>query len=537
MRIKRLELKNGYKRFHHLTIDLGEKPARIVALVGPNGCGKSSVLDGVLYYNSMHRALGNQGARDYTYHSMHADTNYNQNSIAMLFEGDEDFGSARQRRLALGKPETLISFRSCYRYNSNVKINEVRAIPDIARDNYGASTSADIDGKMEDNYRRLHAKYNQYLEEKDSKPSEAKAKIVGDLNASLKKCLDLEVHSLGNVEANKGTLYFKKSDHAKAFEFNVLSAGEKEVVDILLDLYLRQHDYDDTVFLIDEPELHVNTAIQRKLLVEMNRLVGASCQLWVTTHSIGFLRALQEDLREQCQVVYFKEGTRFGAEPITLKPIAPSLKTWREIFATALDDLAGLVCPKRIIYCEGRAESGGGGRERGLDADVLNTVFARAYPDTQFVSSGGNTELDQRMAITVGIISKVLPTLEIFLLKDRDLASGKKTTETDRQLYLSNNPATHRVVRRWEIENYLYDQEVLQAYCAAEKLAFDGAAYSTLVSNIIDDDVKAHTARIKNICSIITTIDPEKFKRNLAAVIHSDMGVYKELERCIFSRA
>jgi hypothetical protein len=25
MRIKKLELKNGYKRFHHLTIDLGDK--------------------------------------------------------------------------------------------------------------------------------------------------------------------------------------------------------------------------------------------------------------------------------------------------------------------------------------------------------------------------------------------------------------------------------------------------------------------------------------------------------------------------------
>jgi len=75
------------------------------------------------------------------------------------------------------------------------------------------------------------------------------------------------------------------------FEFNVLSAGEKEAVDILLDLYLRKDDYDDTIFLIDEPELHINTAIQRKLLLEINRLVGADCQIWIATHSIGFLRA------------------------------------------------------------------------------------------------------------------------------------------------------------------------------------------------------------------------------------------------------
>ena len=40
-----------------------------------------------------------------------------------------------------------------------------------------------------------------------------------------------------------------------------------------MDLYLRKDEYDDTVFLIDEPELHINTSIQRKLLIEIDKLV------------------------------------------------------------------------------------------------------------------------------------------------------------------------------------------------------------------------------------------------------------------------
>jgi hypothetical protein len=166
----------------------------------------------------------------------------------------------------------------------------------------------------------------------------------------------------------------------------------------------------------------------------------------------------------------------------------------------------------------------------------LNTIFAQTYPDTQFVSSGGNTELDQRMAITVGIISKVLPTLQIYLLKDRDIASGLKTNEQDRQRYLSNNPDSHRVLKRWEIENYLFDREVLEAYCAENGLTFDATAYSTVVQNIYDDEVKDETNKIKNICGITTSVNPEKFKRNLAAVIRPDMAVYKELEDCVFNR-
>ena len=48
MKIKKLHLKK-YKRFSDLTIDLGETPKRIIALVGPNGCGKSSVFDAMLF--------------------------------------------------------------------------------------------------------------------------------------------------------------------------------------------------------------------------------------------------------------------------------------------------------------------------------------------------------------------------------------------------------------------------------------------------------------------------------------------------------
>ena len=44
MRIKKVRLKN-YKRFTELTIADLPETARLVVLVGPNGTGKSSVLD------------------------------------------------------------------------------------------------------------------------------------------------------------------------------------------------------------------------------------------------------------------------------------------------------------------------------------------------------------------------------------------------------------------------------------------------------------------------------------------------------------
>lgn len=100
MRLKKIRLKNGYKRFRDLTIDLGDTPARIVALVGPNGCGKSSVLDGLLYHAKAYRRIGGGKSLDYTYHSMDNLPTYDyQNVEIVLSEGKyNEVWESRQKK-------------------------------------------------------------------------------------------------------------------------------------------------------------------------------------------------------------------------------------------------------------------------------------------------------------------------------------------------------------------------------------------------------------------------------------------------------
>lgn len=536
MRIKQIQLKNGYKRFFDLTIDLGNDPKRIIALVGPNGCGKSSVLDGMLFYNnSAYGAIGNKGGKTYEYHSMNKLPGFNyQNIIITYAEGNSE--QVQAIKTQAGKLNTLFSFRSTYRYNSNLKVESTRAVAEIRLNNYGATSSSDLDDKMEENYRRLYIKYNRYLNENDCTPSQAKSKILGDLNFSIEKCLDLKITSIGSVEAGQGTLYFKKVDHPTEFDFNVLSSGEKEVVDILLDLYLRQEEYNDTVFLLDEPELHINTAIQKNLLIEINKLVGPNCQIWLATHSIGFLRALQSELKEDCQIIHFKGDDNLASTARTLCPMKKSLANWKDIFGTALDDLTGLISPKRIIYCEGKDMPGANGLDRGFDAKVFNNVFSEKHHDTLFISSGGNTELDQRSEIALAILTKVLTELEILVLKDRDVSSGKMNNEKDRQIYLQNNPDNHRILKCWEIENYVYDKEVLKAYCLKNNLTFNETSYDEFVTDIYNQNLKDATGRIKNFCGITTSVTAENFKLNLSDFLIEETNVYTELEQCIFTR-
>ncbi|MHA6479301.1 ATP-binding protein [Stutzerimonas sp. KH-1] len=130
MKIRKLRLKNGYKRFFDLTIDLGEDPKRIVALVGPNGCGKSSVLDGMLFHNSAWNPIGNKGSKNHEYHSMNRVPDFDYQNVDIQFSGG-NFQETRQERQKTGTENTIFSFRSPYRYNSNLKVTESRATSEI----------------------------------------------------------------------------------------------------------------------------------------------------------------------------------------------------------------------------------------------------------------------------------------------------------------------------------------------------------------------------------------------------------------------
>ncbi len=538
MKISKVKIKD-FKRFKDLTLDLGNTPAKIIALVGTNGCGKSSVLDAFIACGRDHGGYVGDFSTPKIFYRTDNKNAYELISIEYLDNKGNVIDNGKlyhNHEFYKNNKEIIFSFRSPYRYNTKLNITETKATQPIEKNSDGASCSLNLDSKVENNYRRLLGFYNNVMIKEDIKPSEARVKVIGLLNESIRNCLDLEITDLGNVELNNGTLSFKKSDSDITFSFDSLSAGEKEVVDILLDLFLRREKYKDSIFLLDEPELHINTSIQRKLIIEIDKLIGDGGQIWIATHSIGFLRAFQEELSGKCQVIHFENNMKFASEAITLTPVANNRTTWKSIFGTALDDLTGLIAPNRIIYCEGRDEPRQDGSERGLDAQVLNNIFNREYPDTVFVSSGGNTELDQRSSIALAILGKVFPNMEIWVFKDRDMASGKLVSESDRTEYLANQNERFRVMKRWEIENYLFDEEVLRKYCVLNEKGFDEAKYKQNFTDLIDSDVKSKFSLIKSICSISTPISSDNFKINLSKLVTPDMNIYQELESCIFDR-
>ena len=117
------------------------------------------------------------------------------------------------------------------------------------------------------------------------------------------------------------------------------------------------------------------------------------------------------------------------------------------------------------------------------------------------------------------------------------MASGKKVDLKEREVYLKNNPEFHRVLKRFEIENYLYDKEVLKKYCVSNGLKFDEDMYNSIVNDIALDNLKDKTGKIKECCNITTSINKEQFKKkfmlfydNESIITNANTILEKELE-------
>ncbi|MCK5466292.1 AAA family ATPase [Candidatus Parcubacteria bacterium] len=521
MKLKTVRLKN-FKRFDDLIINLGDNSKKIIALVGPNGCGKSSVFDAFEEKLKDYKGASQNEHASYfskLWHSIFPEKrleSYNKNESIIITEGGG----------ATNFDKKSFYIRSAYRFTPKLKVDSIKAQPDIIEDHNRPYSSNAIDSRMQSNYERLLSRLLYEFEQGNKTGTEFKKEFLEKINKILENILDVKVSSLGNVGDGKGQLFFEK-ENSKNFPYENLSSGEKEVVDIIIDLVIKTPDFNNTVYCIDEPELHLNTAIQRKLLTEIEKLVPDNCQLWIATHSIGFLRALQEELKDKSSILDFSVKDYFNGT-VEIKPIATTRDNWHRIFKTALEDLTGLLAPKKIIYCEGEKSSDENGDEKGLDATIYNQIFSVSHPDTLFVSSGGNKESDGYSVVALQILNKAFKDVELYLLKDRD-----KKTKEQRQGFLDDN-SMNRMLKRHEIENYLFDKEILKKYHFGKGTNFDELKYESKITDIINQDLKSIQQDIQHVCGYSGNIND--FKIKLSEYITSDTDAYKELEEFIFKQ-
>lgn len=526
MKIKSIRIR-GFKRFADLTISELPPSARIVMLAGPNGTGKSSLFDA---FNTWHEWNGGRGAGfDPLYHRKAGlpETPWGTDVVQIEFHELLPESAEAKRK--------LVYIRSAYRIEADFNITGLSRAGSIF-DAPRPAKMIDVDAAVSDNYRRLVSQtvagvYDSNLD--DLRVSELRDRFIGEVRSTMQRVFpSLNLVGVGDP-LGQGTFLFEKDGSAE-FHYKNLSGGEKAAFDLLLDFVVKTSAYDDSIICIDEPDSHLNPRLHGPLLHAMYELLPPSCQLWLATHSAGMMRKARDLGTETPGSVAFLDFENDFDEPATLSPVAVDRAFWGRVLDVALDDLARLVAPARVVLCEGGGQSE-------FDARCYRRIFDREFPDTDFVSVGAAGDV-QHDRLQVGkSIQTLVSGTEIVRLIDRD-------DRTDVEIAAENARGV-RVLSLRSIESYLFSDELIEKLCDDEGRSTDKAsalekkqeALSSAVSRGRSaDDVKSAGGELYNSLRTLLGLtqrgstNQEFLQETMATLMTPETTTYQTLRRDVF---
>ncbi len=531
MKIKEIKL-NKFKRFTDLTITDIPETAKLIVMVGPNGCGKTSVFEGFNLWQKF-KGYGNIGDKGFY---------LKENDVGEVSPNERisisTYGNAINNRDEIRES---FYFRTAHRNEPNFSFDTLKK-QDDPKAKVRLDTLDKTDSTVSENYQRLVSSTVSGIFNRDNdnkKVKDLRDEIIGKINASLTQVFDdLALTTIGDPATN-GSFYFTKGTSLN-FHYKNLSAGEKAAFDLLLDIVVKSIYYKNTVYCIDEPELHMHTSLQARLLSEMYRLIPDNSQLWLATHSIGMLEKAREINEANPNTVCFIDfaDSDFDNTVILRSSDHINKAIWNRFVELAFGDFAKLVAPRTIVFCEGNPQ---GRKNKNFDSQVYQRIFSSRYPNTSFVSVGSCEEIIKPDNVSMLIIKEILNASNKIQVVDRDSRSDQEVREL--------NAKGIKVLRRRHLECYLFDKEIIEKLCASEAkveklqeclIAKESRIQESISRGNPPDDIKSAGGDIYNDLKRILGLtrcgnNAISFLRDtMAPLVTEDTQVYKELKREIF---
>lgn len=422
MNIEALHLKN-FKRFSDLTLDLSSLATapKLILLIGANGSGKSSIFDAFEYLSGPAKGLQDH----YTeYFKKRPGTDM---SVACTLGGG--VGVQRINNNQVSAAPTWDGKSAFYVRSS------FRTVPELsARANAPIDLTADEDRprRFIEQDMRFATDVSQITEnilhEVWGEPFDSdtmRARFTDPINEALERVFSGSIATglrlrklIPSLSGKPPDIRFQKG--RSEVHYDLLSSGEKEVFNIILNLFIRREHFPNAIYFIDELDVHLHTSLQYALVREIVEYwIPDNSQLWTASHSLGFIDYANGS--DDAAILDFDDLDFDQSQ--TLQPAPKS----EHIFDIAVPRSSALkVFPnKRLIICENK------------DAQLYNAI---ELPKLMFIGARDKNS----------VVLQTRGSDDFHGLIDRDFLSTEEVEEIGRR------QANLHVLRYYALQNYLY---------------------------------------------------------------------------------
>ncbi len=482
MRVTRLELTN-YKCFEHLVLDdLGDR----VVLVGPNGCGKSAILEAIAVLKEYVATYDPNQARysrpvpvaghttawpagvplpvrgACSNATINLTVSLNPCEAAVLRGPTES-----QATVCISAPHGEVTHNLMHSQLAELfrrfdpgsgvgvfdYISPHRQMParrvttlDAAELSLEAQRRERIELGAPGGTTKKFAAVKQYIMAQQLSDTSARVSERIDRN-SIQLLQELFADFFGpkelvGVEERDGEYQIVVDTPKGRHDIDLLSSGERELFTVFVNLF-RIREF-PSVVLYDEPERHLNPGLEARIIPALDKLQTRN-QIWIATHAPELVSSVPMD-----QIIALP---RLGAGTAPVR-FVNGTKTDRYRLFEAIGAKVGLqLSANRVVFVEGKNAH--------ADKRILERLVGPRLPGVVFVACGPSSDVMGAGTRGALLLEQASKDTSFMMVLDRDYRDEDQFGDLEKRL---NGRAL--VWRVHEMENLLLDPVCLHAVLA-----------------------------------------------------------------------
>ena len=253
----------------------------------------------------------------------------------------------------------------------------------------------------------------------------------------------------------------KYNNHTHDIDY--LSSGEKEILMTFIEILKLQ--LTGSIILFDEPDLHLNAALEKKIIRNLDRIVKEGNQIWVITHSLEIIGSIPIESLYKMKSIFPENDKENMIELCSEK------RDKYEIFNNLGATTGIQLISDKIVYVEGSS-----------DIEILRTLFKEFDDKICFIETNGVKGI-QGISHAVGKLMDQATEYDSFLMiRDRDFLTddecGKLVNKYENRVH---------VLTKRNIENLLLDPNILcDVFNSLEVNIYSSAEIQVLIKTTAD---------------------------------------------------